>query len=463
MKFRRTFRLHGLRRANMYVPFVSYKTFFQQKWIAKALARGYHGEHIKERQWERMFSRRLASVVNMQPQYMAQHDGAEQAAGRGRGINPGPGQRVPSQEAKNELGRRLTTPYMHMTFAPMERRLDIAVFRALFASSARQARQFVVHGAVTVNGKKMIYPGYLLNPGDLFQVDVERVLYATGAKKPTRRVEMRKWLAKTAEAKKQQASTNNEETEAAGSEDDAAAAADAPGKEDSDPATDAAANKAAKAAARRQREVTRELPYLGARIKWLLTDASQDMTVWHKKELRRFVRSARKWLIKAGVYTDAETTAIRTGMNAMLPLQPSPDVIDHLADLLNALPALDEQQGQDKTKTEGDAAGPVESGKPKKEKKRVVITAEDRARFRALLERDAENPIDRTKPYATPWRPRPYMAPFVFIPQYLEVNQNICAAVYLRHPVARPGHAEVPTPFPIDINQLAFNWYLRRH
>ncbi|KAH6710542.1 hypothetical protein EV126DRAFT_515078, partial [Verticillium dahliae] len=32
---------------------------------------------------------------------------------------------------------------------------------------------------------------------------------------------------------------------------------------------------------------------------------------------------------------------------------------------------------------------------------------------------------------------------------------------YLRHPVARRGEAEVPTPFPIDQNQLAFNWYLR--
>src|SRR5690348_14773840 len=29
----------------------------------------------------------------------------------------------------------------------------------------------------------MRYPGYLLNPGDMFQVDPERVLYATGAPK----------------------------------------------------------------------------------------------------------------------------------------------------------------------------------------------------------------------------------------------------------------------------------------
>ena len=40
-----------------------------------------------------------------------------------------------------------------MVFHPLERRLDTAIFRALFASSTRMARQFVVHGHVKVNGK----------------------------------------------------------------------------------------------------------------------------------------------------------------------------------------------------------------------------------------------------------------------------------------------------------------------
>lgn len=45
---------------------------------------------------------------------------------------------------------------MNMTYAPIERRLDMAVWRAMFASSARQARQFVIHGMVKVNGKKVL-------------------------------------------------------------------------------------------------------------------------------------------------------------------------------------------------------------------------------------------------------------------------------------------------------------------
>jgi hypothetical protein len=72
------------------------------------------------------------------------------------------------------------------------------------------------------------------------------------------------------------------------------------------------------------------------------------------------------------------------------------------------------------------------------------------------------NEKDDSKPYVTPWRPRPYMSPFAFIPRYLEVNHTICSAVYLRHPVAKPGMAEVPTPFPMDMGALAHAWYLRR-
>lgn len=80
----------------------------------------------------------------MDHKYLARFDGAEQAAGRGGGADKVDGERTP-----------LMTPYMQMTYFPLERRLDTAIFRALFASSVRQARQFVVHGLVKVNGKKV--------------------------------------------------------------------------------------------------------------------------------------------------------------------------------------------------------------------------------------------------------------------------------------------------------------------
>lgn len=92
----------------------------------------------------------------------------------------------------------------------------------------------------------------------------------------------------------------------------------------------------------------------------------------------------------------------------------------------------------------------------------AALSEEERIELREMLKDAKENPEDPTKPYATPWRPRNYMSPFAFIPRYLEVNQKICSAVYLRNPVARPGLAEVPSPFTFETQQLAFNWYLRR-
>jgi len=147
------------------------KTFFQQKWAAKRLTRKYHGEHLTKRQWQNMFKHSLKSVVPMSSRNFALSDGSEMGGGRGSGLDDS------NKKAPPE------TPYMYQTYAPMERRLDMAIFRAMFASSALQARQFVIHGFVKVNGKTLQYPNYMLNPGDMFSVDLDKILFATGAPK----------------------------------------------------------------------------------------------------------------------------------------------------------------------------------------------------------------------------------------------------------------------------------------
>lgn len=177
------YNLYNIARATGAEPQVKGRaTFFQQKWAAKAKTRGYHGEHVSEKKWVRLFSRRLLSAVDLPPEYLAANDGSEQAAGRGSGLSTSnltaeTYSRVPrtsslkrrqpshfSQRREGGFGdvnsmlskqHEHMTPYMQMTFAPLERRLDTAVFRAMFASSVRQARQFVIHGAVKVNGKKV--------------------------------------------------------------------------------------------------------------------------------------------------------------------------------------------------------------------------------------------------------------------------------------------------------------------
>jgi len=49
----------------------------------------------------------------------------------------------------------------------LESRLDNLVYRIGFANSRAGARQLVAHGHVTVNGRKVDIPSYLVSPGDV--------------------------------------------------------------------------------------------------------------------------------------------------------------------------------------------------------------------------------------------------------------------------------------------------------
>ncbi len=52
----------------------------------------------------------------------------------------------------------------------LERRLDNVVYRLGFAVTRRQARQFVVHGHILVNGRKVNVPAYEVEPGDIIEI-----------------------------------------------------------------------------------------------------------------------------------------------------------------------------------------------------------------------------------------------------------------------------------------------------
>ncbi|KAI0599989.1 hypothetical protein F4775DRAFT_547529 [Biscogniauxia sp. FL1348] len=402
-----------------------HETFFQQKWRAKGMLRAYHGEHVVERKWERMFKRRLLGVVEMDPKYMAAFDGSELAAGRGSGRH------VPPTWDKESVGRPHITPYMQMAFAPMERRLDIAVFRAMFASSARQARQFCIHGAVKVNGKKMPFPGYRLNPGDMFQVDPERVLFATGAKKNPSARSMRQPRAALPSDE-----TDAPAEEAADAEAEAAAEDSEPAEADSAAAEQDPDTTDAPEPVRADMKPTRQqIQEIVKQAKQII--AEEDLSGGQKKSLRKFIKEVKPLLARAGRPTASPT-----------------EITDELARMVGEL-KIGRDTSSDKEPAKEESDNPIDD----------LTTSqlqELEARMAEHIQSEKENPYDPSKPYATPWRPRPFMAPFAFIPRYLEVNQNVCSAVYLRHPVARCGDAEVPTPFPYEVNQLAYNWYLRR-
>ncbi|KAK6336738.1 mitochondrial 37S ribosomal protein nam9 [Orbilia javanica] len=335
-------------------------TFYQQKFRAKQETRRFHGEYLTERKWNSMFRHTLRGVVRMNPAQMAKGDGSDVVSGRGSGVDLLP-RRLQGLEGYEGLDstekRNPPIPFVQMTFAPLERRLDTAVYRALFASSVRQARMMCLHGKVMVNGVKMPHAGYMLNPGDMFSIDPLTVMRAIGGRE---------------RAPFKQLSTQ--------------------AKSDLQKAIEEAQSK------------TKSSTYLKASNKKVLAgnaDAEVDTETF----------------TAAGVKsTSSETTE-------------------------------GEASGENATAAAAEGEGSTAGGK-----KKFHLPSD----WRTYLPKHP-----RWKIYDE-WKPKRFMNLFAFVPRYLEVNHHICHAVYLRHPVARSGGAEVPNPFGNDIMQLAYNWYLRR-
>jgi ribosomal protein S4 len=255
----------------------------------------------------------------------------------------------------------------------------------------------------------MPYPGYLLNPGDMFQVEPSSVMFATGAPKK-----------RTATARKV-------------AQEKAAARAES-------------RQNAPKPSTSLEAEVisTREEPTpaeLKKHMEALMEDVenvlNEDVGAKDKQKFRAFRQTVKKAI---GLWKSASPETVST-------------LDSQLAFLKDAVAQKQAAAIREPSSESTSLMSPEDEQKLKKAFEKLRLETEHTS---------AWNKKDASAPYATPWRPRDYMSAFAFIPRYLEVNQNICAAVYLRHPVARPGLAEVPTPFHLETGQLAFNWYLRR-
>lgn len=285
----------------------------------------------------------------------------------------------------------------------------------------------------------MTYPGYLLNPGDMFSVDPERVLFATGARKPIKQGGKAKKAVTDGEEASETQEEATEEAEAKEVEAEVAEAETA--------ATDLNA-------ATTPEEAKKALRSLMDRAKRITTAAKGDLSGRRLKDLRKLHQNVRQAMSKFGARGGKDTptgetveslTAVLTEITSKIPSE--------------SLPASEVPTKPKEGEEASTSSNPQAQDSEKEDKYRI---AKDAQLLQQALQRARENPVDASKPYATPWRPRDYMSAFAFIPRYLEVNQNVCSAVYLRHPVARPGVAEVPTPLSAESAGLAFNWYLRR-
>jgi len=75
-----------------------------------------------------------------------------------------------------EASRRQPQATGEALLRELELRLDNAVYRLGFAGTRAQARQFVSHGHVTVNGRRVNRPSYQLRPGDTVAIKPGRAV-----------------------------------------------------------------------------------------------------------------------------------------------------------------------------------------------------------------------------------------------------------------------------------------------
>jgi small subunit ribosomal protein S4 len=78
----------------------------------------------------------------------------------------------------------------------LERRLDNVAYRSGFANSRAEARQLVRHGHLSVNGRKVNIPSYLVKKGDLVEIREKSKSSArvAGALEGVKRREIPQWL-----------------------------------------------------------------------------------------------------------------------------------------------------------------------------------------------------------------------------------------------------------------------------
>lgn len=333
----------------------------------------------------------------------------------------------------------------------------------------------------------MIHPGYLLNPGDMFQVDPERVLFATGAPKDKenrsdgirakRRAREVKKNKKRGTQKKRASSSGNEETtevepveEGESAEATSVTATTEPVPAEIPEISPEEQKKADDKTRRAQRALFQDLLQHVKDIQ-----ASKDApSAKRKQELRMVMKKIRSSMGRMRSKTiDDVATDINELMSKLtiadrpkgVPLSEATKKAEGEAQKEASTAEANETTPAEQSSTEEQTTSQPSAEQPPSnpfERRRGDITKDTQTAVSDLLAETRDNPYNPSKPYATPWSPRPFMSAFAFIPRYLEVNQNICSAVYLRHPVARPGLAEVPTPFSYDVSQLAYLWYLRR-
>lgn len=420
-------------------------SLFQQKWNAKQETRAYHGEHLTEGRWKTLFNSNLETVAQL--------------------------------DASLKGKRIAETPMPLQTFAPLEKRLEVALFRAMFASSIRQARQFILGGYVTVNGVIIKHPSFPLQAGDMFHVKPEKVLLAMGRVKPSVEKAIKVdsnqiavWNKHVAQAKtspKEIWDLKQLKPKSLNTIDDFT-------KE-----SKAKAAKAGETADSKMKQLQKEVTRESLLSSILQTGKGKETTV---DQFKSFGKNASKAHMvyeklhksKHALIENHSIDQTKKFIQAKKPEFASSDEA-HLATSVKQV--LGEIQ---RDTWENIRVSANEDKSSKTAKKTYSPSYANNLNFHDALDKDAVKEDeskavvnlpwqqglfgrqDPTKPYFTPWTPRPFIGCFAILPAHIEISFNTCHAIYLRDPIARPGHSEVITPLPIGQHERAYMYYSRK-
>lgn len=437
---------------NLYkkVP-VSYnnQTLFQQKWRSKQETRAYHGEHLTESRFKTLFSSSLESVAQL--------------------------------DASLKGSRVADTPLALQTYAVLEKRLEVALFRSMFASSVRQARQFILAGDVSVNGITMKHPSFPLKAGDLFSVRPDKVLMAMGRPKPS--------LAQALKVDRNQIAAWNRHVVLV--QQNPKQTYDLmQAKPDSLDTINGSKSPSAKLAAKA----------FNSQLERTMLESQKATT--RESVLSKVLDAARnKETVDASLFSEYGTKNAEkcAAAHAMLVAANHPLVEASDSNAVTAF--IKKKKPEFDTEAEHSLAGHVKQlmgevvkthqeymrvhaklGMVSESAKSVPFTTEfsSNKKFHPKLDSEAilEDELvaqvslpwqtglfgrqDPSKPYFTPWVPRPFLGCFAILPAHIEISFTTCHAIYLRDPIARPGNSEVITPLPVDVHERAYMYYGRK-
>lgn len=434
-------------------PTISYhgKTIYQQKWTAKAETRAYHGEHLTESRWKQIFKPNLESVAQLDASL--------------KGVEVAP------------------TPMPLQTYAALEKRLEFALFRAMFASSVRQARQFILGGHVKVNGVVVKHPSFPLQSGDVFNVKPEKVLLAMGRVKPgleqaikvdNNQISVWNKYVKTAHANPREVWELKQNKPKSLNQGDQSSASNKEMIRKFNQVID-------KEMIKQQKNTTRES--MLSKILSLASKQAEDTPVtadtfnelgkgntFKCNEIYQKLAENKHSLLKQFSIEDAKrfistkSTEFATKEEAKL----ATVVKQTLSELVKTQQEYIRVSSQGKKLSESTKTIPYSSDFSKNLKihkkldKDALVEDESKAIVNLPWQKGLFGRQDPSKPYFTPWTPRPFIGCFAILPSHIEISFSTCHAVYLRDPVARPGHSEVISPFPDHAHERAYMFYARK-